>query len=261
MNRRWAVPAVAAGVLALCVVAGPALAPHDAAAPVGPPYLGPSGAHWLGTDHLGRDVASRLLHGARPLVLTSLAGALLGTVTGAGLGLAAAVSRRRRLAAALTRPLDALAAVPAVVLMLLVLAAWPHRAGLVLAVTLAALPLTARLAAAAGAQVAGRGHVEVAVARGEKWPWVIGRELLPLVGGVLLADAGIRFVGAVYLVAAAGFLGVGTAGPDWGSLIVEALPGAPLQPWALLAPVLAVAALAVGVNLLADRAQQPRGAR
>ncbi|ANY08118.1 ABC transporter permease [Pseudonocardia sp. HH130630-07] len=241
-------------VLLLVILAGPELAPHTATAPVGPPYTPPGAGGLLGTDHLGRDVASRVLHGGRPMLLTSVLAALAGSGLGvlAGVTTALAAPGRRWVETVVVRPLDMLAALPPILVLLLVLTALPGRGGLVLAVVLSGVPLSARITRAAAEQVVGRAHVEVAVARGESWGWLLGREVLPLVAGTVLADVGIRFVTAVYLVAAAGFLGLGTSASDWGLLIVEALPGAALQPWALLTPVLGIALLAVAANLGSD---------
>lgn len=248
------------GLVVLLILVGPMVAPATATHPVGPPFSPPSGDAWLGTDHLGRDVLSRLLHGGRPLLLTSLVAALAGTLAGTIVGLLAASHGRHWLGPLLMRPLDAVAAVPPILLLLLCLTVLPNRTGLVLAVALTSAPLSARVARAAAAQVTGRAHVENAIARGESWTWLLGREILPLVAGPLLADLGIRFVAAVYLVAAAGFLGLSTSDSDWGLLIVEALPGAALQPSALLMPVAGVAFLAIAANLISDRvAHRSRG--
>ncbi|MBB0242570.1 ABC transporter permease subunit [Streptomyces alkaliphilus] len=241
----------------LLILLGPELAPHGPTATPGPPYRPPAAGAPLGTDHLGRDVLSMVLHGGRPLLLTGLLAVGIGSVFGASAGLLTALAgaRSRLPRMLLMRPLDALAAVPPVLLVLLILTALPGRVGLITAIALAGTPLSARVAYAAAEQVVGRAHVEAAIARGESRCRLLGREVLPLVAGALLADAGIRFTGAVYLVAAAGFLGVGgSSDADWGRLIVEALPGASLQPLALLAPVLAVALVAVTVNLAADSA-------
>lgn len=240
----------AAWLVLLVILVGPEVAPHAATAPVASPYAPPGVGGVLGTDQLGRDVFSRMLHGGRPLLLTSLLAAFAGAGLGAAAGLFAALASR--LEPLVMRPLDALAAVPPILVLLLVLTTAPNRAGLVLAVALSSAPLSARVARAAAAQVTGRAHVEAAIARGEGWGWLLGREVLPLVAGVLLADLGVRFVAAVYLVAAAGFLGLGASSSDWGLLIVEALPGAALQPWALVVPVLGIATLAISANLAAD---------
>ncbi|KZB83937.1 ABC transporter permease [Amycolatopsis regifaucium] len=245
---------LAAGILLLGIVLfGPELTPHSATAPVAPPYSPPGTGGLFGTDHLGRDVLSRVLHGGRPLLLTSFVSALAGAGLGAAIGLSTAPARRRWVEPVLMRSLDTLAAVPPILLSLLVLTAVPNRAGLILAVALVSIPLSARVARAAAEQVRGRAHVEAAIARGERWTWLLGREILPLVAGPLAADLGVRFVTAVYLVAAAGFLGLSTSDSDWGLLIVEALPGAALQPWALLVPVAGIAILAVAANRTAER--------
>ncbi|WP_033290385.1 ABC transporter permease [Amycolatopsis jejuensis] len=241
-------------VVLVVVLAGPALAPYSATAPVGPPFAAPGTDTWLGTDQLGRDVVSRMLAGGRSLLLTSAGAAVLGTVAGAAAGLFTALAATRWAETLVMRPLDVLASVPPILVLLLILTALPDRTGLVLAVVMSGLPLSARVARAAGDQVAGRAHVEAAVLRGEGWMWLLGREVLPLVAATLLADLGVRFVSAVYLVAAAGFLGLSTSDSDWGLLIAEALPGVALQPWALLGPMLGVALLAVSANLLADGA-------
>ncbi|MCK2244654.1 MULTISPECIES: ABC transporter permease [unclassified Crossiella] len=238
------------GAVIVLVLVGPELAPHSVTAPVGPPYAPPGAGHLLGTDHLGRDVLSRLLAGGRPLVLTSLLAAVAGTGLGALTGLLSALLRWVN--ATLFRLLDVLAAVPPVLLLLLVLTALPSRTGLLLAVVLVSAPLSARVARATADQVRHRGHVEAAVLRGEGIGWLLTREVLPLVAGTLLADLGLRFVLSVYLVAAAGFLGISGTGSDWGLLVVEALPGVALQPWALLAPAVAIALLAVSATLVTD---------
>jgi peptide/nickel transport system permease protein len=246
---------VVLGAFVVVAALGPVLAPHSPTVPVGPPYSLPGEVGLLGTDHLGRDVLSRLLTGAQPVLVTSLLAAALGSSVGvlAGLGAALLGARRAWAEGVLLRPLDAIAALPPLFVLLLTLAAQPNRTGIVLAVAIAGAPLSARVIRAAAAPLVHRGHVEAAVARGEHAGWLLGRELLPLVAGPVVADVGLRFVQAVYLVTAAGFLGLGAGQSDWGVLIVEALPGATLQPVALAAPVLLVAVLSVGVNLLADR--------
>jgi ABC-type dipeptide/oligopeptide/nickel transport system permease subunit len=246
------IPWAICGIVLLIVLVGPELAPHSATAPIAPSYSPPGMGGWLGTDQLGRDVASRLLHGGRPMLLTSVVAALTGSGIGVLAGMFTALTRKRWMEAVVMRPLDTLAAVPPIMVLLLILTALPSRAGLVLAVALASAPLSARVSRAAAEQVTGRAHVEIAVARGESWAWMLGREVLPLVAGTVLADFGIRFVTAVYLVTSAGFLGLSTSSSDWGLLIVEALPSAALQPWALLTPVLGIAFFAVAANLGSD---------
>ncbi|MEU6479097.1 ABC transporter permease subunit [Streptomyces sp. NPDC047017] len=251
--------AVVIGVVLAVALAGPWLAPHSATEMVATPYAPPAAAHPLGTDHLGRDVLSRLLRGGPSVVLTTLAATVVTVALGTSAGLAAALVAHRRPAAEglVMRPFDALAALPPMLALLLVLTAVPSRAGVVLAACAAGVPLSARVIRSAALPVLRRPHAELSLARGERWPWVLRNEVLPLVATTVLADAGLRFVFSLYLVSAAGFLGVGVSGSDWGTLVYEALPGAALQPCALLAPLVLIAVLAVGVNLLSDDVTHP----
>jgi ABC-type dipeptide/oligopeptide/nickel transport system permease subunit len=238
---------------------GPWLAPHSPTEMVAAPYAAPGSSHPLGTDALGRDVLSRLLCGGPSVLLTTVGATVVTVMLGATAGLLAAFAGHRRPAAegVVMRPFDALAALPSMLALLLVLTAVPNRFGVVLAACAAGMPLSARVIRAAALPALRRPHVELAFARGERWFWVLAREVLPLIGATVLADAGLRFVFSLYLVSAAGFLGVGVSGTDWGSLVHEALPGAALQPYALLAPLVLIAVLAVGVNLLSDALTRP----
>lgn len=251
--------AVLVGAVLAVGLAGPWLAPLSATELVAAPYAAPAPAHLLGTDHLGRDTLSRLLLGAPPVVLTTVAATVVTVALGTLAGLSAALLAHRRPAAEglVMRPFDALAALPPMLALLLILTAVPSRVGVVLAACVAGAPLSARVVRAAALPVLRRPHVELSLARGERWSWVLRHEVLPLVATTVLADAGLRFVFSLYLVSAAGFLGVGVSGSDWGTLVHEALPGAALQPWALLAPLILIAFLAVGVNLLSDDVFRP----
>jgi peptide/nickel transport system permease protein len=266
--RRWSRSALAAfavmSTLIVLALIGPWLAPHEVTDILGPPYAPPGrvGGALLGTDSLGRDVVSRVLWGGRDVVINGVLATVLGCTLGAVIGLTAALQapRRRWVDAMLMRPLDALSAVPPLLLLLLPLTAVPGRTAALIAIVIGGLPLTARVLRAAASAVVERAHVEAAIARGENLAWLLGRELFPFVSGPLLADAGIRFVQSVYLVVAIGFLGLGAGATDWGLLIYEAIPGASLQPWALLVPVVLVAGLSVSVNLVADDvARRARG--
>ncbi|MEU2085287.1 ABC transporter permease subunit [Streptomyces albus] len=259
-GRRTAAVAVLVGAVVVAGAAGPWLAPHSPTEVAAAPYAAPDTAHPLGTDHLGRDVLSRLLHGGPPVLLTTTLATAVTVVLGTTAGLLAAfvAHRRPRAEGVVMRPLDAFAALPPMLALLLVLTSVPSRLGVVVAACVAGVPLSARVVRAAALPVLHRPHVELAVARGERWPWVLRYEVLPLVTPTVLADAGLRFVFSLYLVGAAGFLGVGMTGTDWGTLLHEALPGAALQPYALLAPLVLIAVLAVGVNLLSDTLTRPR---
>ncbi|MBP2331007.1 ABC-type dipeptide/oligopeptide/nickel transport system permease subunit [Kibdelosporangium banguiense] len=262
--RRFGLTGVVGAVLVLVVLtvalAGPMLAPHGATDRVGRAFASPGAQAWLGTDHLGRDVLSRVLHGGISILLLSVIALGLAYLVGGAIGLAAAVSRGV-LDAVLMRPLDLLLALPAF-LVLAVLATGSGRGAVVVvaAVALGNVPGIARVVRAAGREVAVRGWVEMAHARGERRVAIARREVLPNIVPALLADAGVRATAVIGLVGTANFLGLGLQPPlaDWALMVAENRSGMTLQPWAVLAPAGCIALLAIGINLIADALARPR---
>ena len=252
---RWSpvVLVLAALLLAVLVLAvfGPLLAPNARGAVVSLPYDTTVGL--FGTDHLGRDVLSRMLHGGRPIVVIPVVATGVATLIGGVLGVSAAALRRDDL---IMRLMDVFAVIPSILVALVLF----HRFGaqhwvLGLAVIIASIPFTTRYARAAAFPIINSSYVEQARLIGESAPRILLRDVLPNLVRPLLADAGLRFIGAIYLVAAAGFLGFGPPPPatDWGSMISENIGGAGLNSWAVIAPSLMVLLLTIPTNLLADR--------
>ncbi len=258
----WTLLGALAALLFVGALVGPWLAPHPVRASIGLPYEPPSAHALLGTDSVGRDVLSRLLAGGRRLVLIALLCTVAATGLGAIAGMTAAL--RPRLDGWVMRPIDALLALPAMLVLLLLGAGFgASTLVLVAAVCLTSAPFTARVARACTLDVVHRGYVEAALGRGERLPWLLGRELLPSVAGPLLADLGIRFVTAIYLVATAGFLGLGGSSerPDWGLQIQQEIGGAQDNPWAAAAPAIVLVALVTSVSLLLDGVYRARRER
>jgi peptide/nickel transport system permease protein len=213
-------------------------------------------APWPGTDYLGSSVLDGILDGGWGIVVTAAAATGLAFLVGLPIGLIAAATRHRWLDEILMRPFDLLLALPSLLLMLLLAAIAPPTAWmLVLIVALVNLPDIARIVRAAALETAHRPAVEAMWLQGESW-WrtaigYIARSILPTVA----ADAGVRLVGAFYLVAAASFLGVG-AGPeasDWAVMVDVNRGGIFLSPWGVVLPAALLVALSVGLNLLFDR--------
>lgn len=213
-------------------------------------------APWPGTDYLGSSVLDGVLDGGWGIVATAAAATGLAFLVGLPIGLIAAATRHRWLDEILMRPFDLLLALPSLLLMLLLAAIAPPTAWmLVLIVALVNLPDIARIVRAAALETAHRPAVEAMWLQGESW-WRtaighIARSILPTVA----ADAGVRLVGAFYLVAAASFLGVG-AGPeasDWAVMVDVNRGGIFLSPWGVVLPAALLVALSVGLNLLFDR--------
>lgn len=252
MTRTWRL--LPAAALLAATLAGPLLAPQRIDEPISAPYGSPSAFAPLGGDQLGRDVLSRLLAGGTELLLTAAAVALLVTTLAALLGTLAVL--RPAVGALIERLSDVLILLPPVLGILLIVLSWPAGGpfALVLAAVLLGLPYAVRIVAAAAAPVAAAGYVQGAVAGGERLGRLVWSEVLPNLRAVLVALLGLRFVAAVYLVATAGFLQVGPQPPaaNWALMIRENGAGILLNPWAVLAPCLAIGFLAVAVNTAAE---------
>ena len=259
MRERPAMLWAAVAVLALVVVSvgpSPWIAPYPPAAQdLTARLAGPSAAHWLGTDHLGRDTLSRLLEGGRfSLTIAALATVLTG-VLGTGIGVLSA-RRRGWLDELLTRANDVLLALPEMVVALFLVAllgtGFPS---LLLALTVTGWTPFARLARALSYDVSARGFVEAARVLGCSPSFVVLRHLLPHLAGPLLGQATLRFGQFLITVGALSYLGLGVQPPqsDWGSMLAAAQPYAARSPLTILAPGLVVFTVALCVTLIGQR--------
>ncbi|WP_280470082.1 ABC transporter permease [Nocardia brasiliensis] len=254
MRRRLRTPwAVSAFAVLLVALAGPLCAPYAPTAAHGRPFQPPSARHLLGTDVVGRDVLSRVLHGG--LSLVAIAGLALLVAYGLGLGLGLVAGLRRGADRWIMRPVDAIVVVPWFLLLaVLATAIGAGPAAIVAASTLASVPWIIRIVRTAVLELAGTGYVESARARGEPLWRLALVEVLPNLRSVVLADAGVRMSMTISMVAVSGFLGLGLRppAPDWALMITENRPGFGRQPWAVLAPALLIMVLVVSINLVVD---------
>ncbi|MGW0364725.1 ABC transporter permease [Streptomyces sp. NPDC002990] len=250
-NVRRTAPAVLLVLLALC---GPFLAPHTIGTPVTAPYAPPGEGALLGGDQLGRDVLSRLLHGGTALIASALLVAAVVTLLATLLGCIAVL--RPALGRVLERTADVSILLPSVLGIMLIALAWPGggRGPVVIAAIALGTPYAVRIVASAAAPLAHSGYVEAAIIRGEQLPYIALRELLPNLRATVLALFGLRFVEGIYVISMAGFLQIGPQPPtaDWALMVRENAPGILLNPWAVLAPSLAIALLAISVNLASN---------
>lgn len=240
-------------LIVLIAIFGPLVAPQSPIA-VGVPFAPPGGDHLLGTDELGRDVFSRVLHGGVRLVLLTTAATLIAVAIGTALGTYAGYVGGRG-DSVVMRTLDVILCLPPI-LVILVLAA-SAGTGVVmigLGVILVNVPGAARVVRSATLELRARGFVEAAVLRGERTASIIRREILPNILGPLLADAGPRLSGTIILVAGLNYLGIGVnpPTPDWGAMIFENRLGLTVQPWAPLAPALMIVVFVISLNMLGD---------
>ena len=252
-----------AGWIGLTIVAfwllvalfGPWLAPHPVGAMVSEDVFDPiSTAFPLGSDYLGRDMLSRMLHGTRFTVGLALVAALLASGAGVALALWAAVGGRV-VDELLSRFMDTLISVPSKIFALVMVAAFGSSVPLLLlTAAITYVPGADRIARALAVQIAALDYVQSARARGETRLAIALREILPNLRAPMLADFGVRFVFIVLLLAGLSFLGLGVQPPDadLGSLVRENLGGLSEAAPAVLIPTFSIASLTIGVNLLID---------
>ncbi|MFF3861334.1 ABC transporter permease [Streptomyces sp. NPDC002209] len=238
-------------LLVVLALTGPWLAAHPLDKPVTAPYAAAGDGAVLGGDQLGRDVLSRLLHGGTALIAGALLIALVVTAVATVVGALAVL--RPRLGSAIERTADVFILLPPVLGIMLIALAWPGggRWAVIAAAIVLGTPYAVRIVASAAAPLACAGYIEAATARGEGSAYIALRELLPNLRATVLALFGLRFVEAVYVISMAGFLQIGPQPPaaDWALMIRENAPGILLNPWAVLAPSLAIAVLAISFNL------------
>lgn len=245
-------------LVALTVVVAllaPLLSPHDPIATDAANALaGPGRAHWLGTDQYGRDVLSRTIEGGRFALLVSLLATLVAVAVGTLIGTVAA-HYGRWTDGGITRVLDAILAVPAVLALLLIVSVFGNSLWvLVLAIAVVYVPAVARVVRGATFPVLSSGFVTAAKARGERALPIIGREVLPNILDTILVEFAMRASWVVLLVSTLSFLGFGVnpPTPDWGLMIQENRAALTVAPMGTLAPIVALSILVVGLNLAAD---------
>jgi peptide/nickel transport system ATP-binding protein len=214
----------------------------------------PSMTHLFGTDHLGRDIFSRIVYGARSILGLTGLGALLAVAAGTAFGLLAGYLGGL-FDEFLMRVFDSLLAIPALLLALVLLGTvGPSRASVLAVIAVVYTPIVARVVRSETLAIKTQGFVETARLQGERLPRILLREILPSVLPALSVEAALRFSYGIFLVASLGFLGVGVQppSPDWGLMVKEARIYIRLTPWALYFPAGAISLLVIGVNLAAD---------
>ena len=219
----------------------------------------PSGAHWFGTDPLGRDVLSRVITGARDILIITPLATILGTILGTALGLAMGYlgGAFDQIAG---RIVEAILALPFVIIALLfIVAIGQSVVGLPVIIGLVFTPLIARTVRTAVLVERHMDYVPAARLLGENPARVMFGEILPNVMPAVLVEFTVRLSYAVFAVATLSFLGFGIAPPtpDWGADIsanyVNLVSG---YWWQTLFPALALATLVTAVTLIADSVEQ-----
>ncbi len=232
----------------------PAIAPFGETEVVGDVWLPMSTIHLLGTDHIGRDMFTRIVYGARNTIGVALLITFIAFFSGTILGLAAA-TMKGWVDQVLGRIVDIVMAFPPLIFALMVLSVMGSSTT-VLVVVLSLLDCTRvfRLVRAVAMDVEVMPYVEAARLRGEGFWWVMRREILPNTMPPLIAEFGMRFCFVFLFISALSFLGLGFQPPaaDWGSMVRENAGAITFGIPAALWPASVIALLTIGVNLVVD---------
>ncbi len=213
-----------------------------------------SAKHWLGTDSIGRDLLTRMIYGGQVTIFIAVCATILSFVTGSVLGFLAATAGGW-IDQALSRFVDLVMAIPSLILALVILTAVDVTIfTLIMVMGLLDATRVFRLSRAVAVDITVMDYVEAARLRGEGRGWIIFSEILPNALSPLVAELGLRFIFAALFISTLSFLGLGVQPPlaDWGGLVKENSAGLVYGIPAALAPAMAIAALAISVNLVAD---------
>ncbi len=246
----WALVAIFADVLA-------PFPPNQPGLPLAPPgsaSIDGMGVYWLGTDQLGRDTLSRIIHGSRQVLLYAPLATFCAYLVGIPMGLAAGY-RRGLTDDVLSFIANVILSFPVLVLYIIIIATiGASGSNIVIAVTFASAPGVMRIVRGLVLDLRNREYVFAAETRGEPGWRIMLVEILPNARGPLIVDACLRLGYVVITIGTLGFLGLGLPppDPDWGGMVSELRQFAIVDPMLAVFPCIAISSLVLGFNLLAD---------
>ena len=239
----------------LMAIFGPFIAPYgiNEITP-GAVWKPPSSDHIMGTDNLGRDIFSRILVGARQMVVLPTLSVAVAILFGATIGMVSGYLGGW-VDEIIMRVMDGLMAFPVIMLYLMIIVAIGASAvNVVIALGIGATPAVSRLVRGLVLDLRNREFVASARMRGESTGYILFQEILPNAIGPVLVDGLVRIGYACFSMGALGFLGLGVPppAPDWGQMVSQARNALLITPTAPLFPALSIATLVVSLNLVAD---------
>ncbi len=253
------VGAALVGFWILVAIFAPLLAPFDPLAtlqPMAKPGTGfaGGGTFWLGTDHLGRDILSRIIYGSQTVLVYAPLATISAYVVGILMGLAAGYYLGWW-DVILSRVSDIILSFPVLVLYIIIIATYGASGTVIIvAITFASAPGVMRIVRGLMLDLRSREYVAAAQTRGESPLYIMLVEILPNARGPLIVDACVRLGYVIITIGVLGFLGLGLPppDPDWGGMINETRKMAMIFPHMTLFPCIAIVSLILGFNLLAD---------
>lgn len=259
MPRTWVGTALVA-MVALSAVFAPQLSPADplkqfreGLSPTGVP-LGPNEQFPMGTDHLGRDMMSRLLYGAQVSLTVSFVANTVAALFGTAIGLLAGYYSGK-IDWLLMRATDVLLAFPAILLALgLGSVLRPSIPTVLIILTVINWPGLARLVRSQVLSVRERAFIESARCIGAGDAYIMFRQILPQIAAITVVWGTLNFANTVLVESSLSFLGVGVPLPlpSWGNMIAEGQSRYRIAPWMILVPTAAILITTLGFNLLGD---------
>ena len=238
----------------LTALTAPLIAPYDENEMSGEAWMESSDQYLLGTDHLGRDIFTRIVYGARNTISIAFITTILSFIVGTALGLTAATLGGWT-DQILSRIVDIFMAFPTLIFALMVLSVvGTSITALILTIALLDATRVFRLSRAVAMDIEVMEFVEAARLRGEKLWWLMRHEIMPNALPPLVAEFGLRFCFVFLFIAALSFLGLGIQPPmaDWGGMVRENAGAISFGIFSPLWPAAAIAFLTIGVNLVVD---------
>jgi peptide/nickel transport system permease protein len=238
----------------LAAIFADVISPYGMAEVVGGSWEPASDQFLLGTDSIGRDLLSRMIYGGRITIFVAASATLISFLVGSILGFTAAVIGGW-FDHTVSRIVDLIMAIPSLILALVILSVLPTTLPtLIIVMGLLDSTRVFRLSRSVAVDITVMDYVEAARLRGEGTKWIVFREILPNALSVLVAELGLRFIFAVLFISTLSFLGLGVQPPlaDWGGIVKENKDGLVYGISAALIPTIAIAVLAISVNLVAD---------
>jgi peptide/nickel transport system permease protein len=240
---------VIAAIFAPLISPYPPLLYHPAIAEQGPTL-----AHLLGTDDLGRDQLSRVIYGTRISLTVGIASILVGGLLGTLLGILGAYFKGW-IDQVIIMIIDALLSFPSLILALAIVAALgPSIVNVLIALAIVRIPIYARLARGQTLQITTEEYVTAAIASGTRTHKILFRHILPNIFTPLLVQATLSISLVILDESTLSFLGLGVQlpTPEWGSMISQAQVYLTSDPWMLLGPTLAIVLIVLSLNILGD---------
>ena len=240
--------------IALCAVLADVLAPFDPVAQIAIRLQPPSSHYLLGTDELGRDVLSRLIHGARISLYVGVVSVSIALALGGTIGVTSGFTGGW-LDTLLMRAVDVAFAIPTLVLAIAINGAFgPSLRNAILAIGIVYTPTLARVSRAAALAVAQREFVVAARASGASAAWILARHVVPNALAPIIVQASLSFSTAILAEATLSFLGLGTQppAPSWGSMLGSGRQYVMSAPWLDIFPGAAIMSAVLAFNLIGD---------